>query len=90
MNQMVVLYAPIYSNYNGNFYAFHNYHILKFFHFNQAHMPTAKQKMNCIITKKVNQYVESQIPSLLWRCLAILTLCFSNSSFSALMCWTVH
>ena len=28
------------------------YHILKFFHFNQAHMPTAKQKMNCIITKK--------------------------------------
>lgn len=23
MNQMVVLYAPIYSNYNGNFYAFH-------------------------------------------------------------------
>lgn len=25
-------------------------------------MPTAKQKMNCIITKKVNQYVESQIP----------------------------
>lgn len=28
------------------------YHILKSFHFNQAHMPTAKQKMNCIITKK--------------------------------------
>ena len=23
-------------------------------------MPTAKQKMNCIITKKVNQYVESR------------------------------
>ena len=58
------------------------YHILKSFHFNQAHMPTAKQKMNCIITKKVNQYVESQMPSLLWRRLAILFLCLSNSSSS--------
>ena len=34
--------------------------------------------------------VESQTPSLFWRRLAILSLCLSNSSSSALICRTVH
>ena len=38
----------------------------------------------------MSQRLESQMPSLFWRRLAILLLCFSNSSSSALMCRTVH
>ena len=51
--------------------------------------PNMEQKKRCI-TKNMSQRLESQMPSLLWRRLAILLLYFSNSSSSALMCRTVH
>lgn len=59
-------------------------------YFKYDHSTITRKQMACVIIMNTIQRLESQMPSLLRRCLVNFLLCSSNNSFSALMWSAVH